>query len=123
MERQRDRADAAHRDQRVEIPAVAARQVGAGAECATLTREHEHPVRGLCRDLTEGFEELERHLPVDRVALLGAVERDAHHPLAALDPNRLHRANLLRSPSYRYGRFDKSKTGGASIFFDGTTTR
>ena len=94
VERECHRTDAAHRHEPVNIRTIHGGEVGSGAERASFTGEHQHPVVGSRPDLPEHLEELERHLRVDRVAFLRTIEGDGHHSfiaLAAFHQDRLHR--------------------------------
>src|SRR4029079_18009584 len=74
------------------------REIGAGAEVAAGTRQHEHPRRRLCvnRFGDRGGELVERCV-IDRIPTFGAIDRDDLHHTSSLSVD--HSITATRSPS------------------------
>ncbi len=99
LEPQDDVADDAHLlDDRLERAAGetlsrrVAGEIGARGEVAARAGEHQRAIVRIGSDLRERAIQLDPHLCVDRVLLLGPVERDRDQAVAPLDADRRHLA-------------------------------
>ena len=94
VQAQRDVTEPAHagqaRARAVGGGPVGVRQVCAGAEGAARAGQDHHPVVVAVLDLGEDLLELVQHLVVGGVLALGAVHRDGHDAVLALDNEGLH---------------------------------